>query len=92
MSSLTETQCLLTIFRYFPLSALAPPIAEVVLLDSTEATDSTSARPPTMDQLPELTDEAPGPTESSLSLNKEKAQSVKSLSKSGAHSPRLDYY
>lgn len=74
----------------FPLSALAPPTAGVVVLDSTEAPDSTSAMSPAIDQPPELTDEAPGPTESSSTLKKEKRQNVKALS--GTQSPRVDYY
>lgn len=90
MSSLKEMQYLLTIYQYIPLSAFATPPVEDVVLDSVKASDSSSATPPPEDQPPALTDEAPGPTESSSSLNEEKAQSVKSLSKSNTQSPRGD--
>lgn len=67
-----------------------PPIQDVVF-DSGEAPDSSfSATPLPLDQPPALADEAPGPTESYSRLNEEKAQSVKSLSKSNTNSPRGD--
>uniref|UniRef100_A0A8C9ZT79 Sperm flagellar 2 n=1 Tax=Sander lucioperca TaxID=283035 RepID=A0A8C9ZT79_SANLU len=62
---------------------------EDVVFDSGEAPDSSfSATPLPLDQPPALADEAPGPTESYSRLNEEKAQSVKSLSKSNTNSPR----
>ncbi|XP_032371507.1 sperm flagellar protein 2 isoform X2 [Etheostoma spectabile] len=60
-----------------------------VVFDSGEAPDSSfSATPPPLNQSPALADEDPGPTESYSRLNEEKAQSVKSHSKSSTNSPR----
>ncbi|XP_034728689.1 sperm flagellar protein 2 isoform X2 [Etheostoma cragini] len=60
-----------------------------VVFDSGEAPDSSfSATPPPFNQSPALADEAPGQTESYSRLNEEKAQSVKSHSKSNTNSPR----
>ncbi|XP_054467241.1 sperm flagellar protein 2 [Anoplopoma fimbria] len=58
-----------------------------VVLDSGKAPDSSfSATPPPVDQTQGLTNEAHA--ESHINLNEEKAESVKSLSKSNTHSPR----
>ncbi|KAI3372718.1 hypothetical protein L3Q82_023179 [Scortum barcoo] len=61
---------------------------EDVVLDSGNAPDSSSATPPHVEQPPAPTEEAPDPTESFSSINEDKAQSVKSLTKSNTHSPR----
>lgn len=62
-----------------------------VVLESGKAPDSSSATFPPVDQPSDLTDEAAAPTDSCSSLNEEKAQSVKSLSKSNTNSPTGDF-
>ncbi|KAM7415966.1 hypothetical protein PAMA_018166 [Pampus argenteus] len=56
----------------------SPPVDDDVVLDSGK----------TVDQAPALTDQDPGPTESSISLNEQKDKSVTSVPKSNTHSPR----
>ncbi|XP_041793355.1 sperm flagellar protein 2 [Chelmon rostratus] len=65
--------------------ALATPLVK----EEGKALDScSSATPPPVNQPTASTDKAPDPTASHSSLNEEKAQSAKSLSKSSTHSPR----
>lgn len=91
ISFLEETQYLLKIFQYIPLSALATPPVEDVDLDDGKAPDySSSTTPPPVDKPSGLPEDAPSPTQSHSSLNEEKAESVKSLSKSNTQSPRGD--
>nr|XP_020449410.1 sperm flagellar protein 2 isoform X3 [Monopterus albus] len=71
------------------LEALAPPPVEDVLGSGEALGSSSSATPPSVDQLPALTDEVLGPSESCSSLNKEKALSVMLLPKSNPHTPRV---
>ncbi|XP_042344383.1 sperm flagellar protein 2 [Plectropomus leopardus] len=69
--------------------ALASLPFEDEVLDSGKVPDSSfTATPPPVDQPQGLTDEALDPTESCSSLKEDKAQSVKSLSKSITQSPR----
>uniref|UniRef100_UPI0037E8F8BE sperm flagellar protein 2 n=1 Tax=Semicossyphus pulcher TaxID=241346 RepID=UPI0037E8F8BE len=69
--------------------AVVTPQVEDVMLESGKASkSSSSATPPPLDQPPAPTNKTPRPTESCSSLNEEKAQSVKSLSKSNTNSPR----
>ncbi|XP_067469766.1 sperm flagellar protein 2 [Thunnus thynnus] len=65
-----------------------PSVEDDEVLDSGKTQESSSATPAPVDQAPALTDQDPGPTESNISLNEQKDESVTSISKSNTHSPR----